>query len=130
MLPVKKMSVLNFYNTIREKFPEITKKTDIKHIEIWSEVDPEFAYSWFESLANALNSEMINGVNANKYKELFNYISRNFDEGNSEVRDCIDVSFTESLFWKVPKNKAKIYWKSLPLNLRTLYINFHRKEPF
>jgi len=124
------MSVLNFYNTIREKFPEITKKADIKHIEIWNEVDPEFAYSWFESLANALNSEMINGVNANKYKELFNYISRNFDEGNNEVKDCIDVSLVENLFWKVPKNKAKIYWKSLPFNFRTLYINFHGKEPF
>ena len=123
------MSVLDFYNATREKFPEITKKADIKHIEMWDEVDPEFAYSWFESLANALNSEMVSGTDAIKYKALFAYIGANFSEGDNEVKNCIDVSFTENLFWKIPAANAKPYWETLPLNLRELYINFHGKEP-
>jgi len=123
------MSVLDFYNNTRAKFPELTKKADKKHIEMWGEIDPEFAYSWFESLANALNEEMFKDVEALKYKELFSYISSNFNTGDKEVKNCIDVSFTENLFWKVPSLKAEPYWEVFPLNLKELYVNFHGKEP-
>ena len=123
------MSVLDFYNTTRSKFPDLTKMADLKHIEMWGEIDPEFAYSWFESLANALNEEMFKDVKAVKYKELFNYISSNFNAGDKEVKNCIDVSFTENLFWKVPSEKAEPFWKLFPVNLRELYVNFHGKEP-
>ena len=123
------MSVLDFYNSTRSKYPDITIKADKKHIEMWDEVDPEFAYSWFESLANAINDEMVQEVEADIYKELFNYISLNFNTEDKEVKNCIDVSFTENLFWKVPSLKAQPYWELFPLNLRELYVNFHGKEP-
>ena len=123
------MDVLDFYNDTRVKFPEITEKADKKHIEMWGEINPEFAYSWFESLANALNAEMFRGVDPSKHKELFNYISARFKTGSEKVKNCIDVSFAENLFWKVPGLKAKPYWVLFPSNLRELYVKFHGKEP-
>lgn len=65
------MSVLNMYNDFRVKFPEITKKADEEHIKCWDEINPDFAYSWFESLANAINQEMNKGVDAQEYKKVF-----------------------------------------------------------
>ena len=79
--------------------------------------------------ANAVNEEMFQGAEAMKYKELFNYISSSFNAGDKEVKNCIDVSFTENLFWKVPSLKAKPYWEIFPINLRELYVNFHGNEP-
>jgi len=123
------MGVLGFYNVIRDKYPGVTEIADKEHIQIWGDVDPEFAYSWFESLANALNKEMTEGVDAEKYKGLLNFISAHFQAEDEEVKNCIDVAFTENLFWQVPAVKAEVYWKILPDNLKELYVNFHRGVP-
>lgn len=123
------MKVLDFYSKTRSEFPGITEKADEIHIGIWGEIDPEFAYSWFESLAIALNGEMMQDVDANRYKELFFHISSNFNAGDKEVRNCIDVAFTENLFWRVPAMKAVPYWAIVPEELRKLYVSFHRREP-
>ena len=40
------MTLLEFYNETRQKFPEVTEKADKEHIRLWGEVDPKFAYSW------------------------------------------------------------------------------------
>ncbi len=61
------MPVLAFYNETRERFPELTAKADWEHIKYWGELDQEFAYSWFESLAKALNEEMSRNIPAKKY---------------------------------------------------------------
>ncbi|MDE1462420.1 DUF7674 family protein [Spartinivicinus poritis] len=123
------MTLLEFYNETRQTFPEITVKADKEHIRVWDEIDPEFAYSWFESLAKALNREMTMSEDVGKYIELFNYMSSNFRKGNKEVKNCIDVAFTENLFWQVPEDKIKPYWLALPDELKKLYIDFHRREP-
>ncbi len=123
------MSVLKLCNECREEFPDIAEKADIEHVRVWGEVDPEFAYSWFESLANALNREMLNEVDAGNYKDLFEFIRSSFLFGDEKVKDCIDVSFTENLFWKVPPSKAQMYWALLPSVLKDLYVNFHHRKP-
>lgn len=123
------MSVLDFYNVTRTNYPDVTEKADKEHIRMWDEIDPEFAYSWFESLANALNIEMTSNVEVEKHKKLLEFISAKYRTGEKEVKNCIDVAFTENLFWEVPAIKAEPYWKTLPENLKELYIDFHGKEP-
>lgn len=123
------MPILEFYNETREKFPLITEKADREHIRIWDDLDPELAYLWFESLAKALNSEMSSEVSPIKYKGLFLYMSATFNDGDKEVRNCIDVAFTENLFWKISSVKAQPFWELLPSNLKDLYVNFHHRNP-
>jgi hypothetical protein len=101
------MSVLEFYHLTRTQFPGVTEKADQEHIRQWDEIDPEFAYPWFESLAKALNNEMLEDVDVSKYMNLFEFISAQYQTGDEEVKDCIDVAFTENLFWEVPPLKGE-----------------------
>ncbi len=123
------MPVPALYNETRERFPELTAKADREHIKYWGELDPEFAYSWFESLATALNAEMSRKVPARNYAGIFRHISSAYGNGDSEVQNCIDVAFTENLFWQVKGEKAGPYWELLPSNLKELYVGFHGKIP-
>ena len=123
------MSVLEFYNLTRERFADITQIADKEHIKIWDDIDPDFAYSWFESLAKALNKEIISGADSGKYKELFNFINSNYLAGNEQVKNCIDVAFTENLFWQISPSKVLPYWNILPPELQALYVKFHGCKP-
>ena len=123
------MGVLELYNETRARFPAITARADEEHIRRWDEIEPEFAYSWFESLANALNTQMEQGVDPEEHQALFDFLSSKFDVGDEHVKDCIDVSFTENLFWRVASSKAKPYWLCLSANLKELYVRFHGKTP-
>jgi len=123
------MNVLDMYNEFRAKFPEITEKADAEHVKNWDEIDPEFAYSWFESLANAINQDMHKGVDAQVYKEVFDFLKTQYLLGDVKTKDCIDVSFTENMFWRVQPEKAKNYWLLFPDALKELYVNFHHREP-
>jgi hypothetical protein len=122
-------TVLELYNAVREKFPAIREKSDTIHVRNWGELNPEFAYSWFESLAHTLNGEMSRQVNFGVHEPLFNYISGAFPGASEPVRKCIDVAFVENLFWQVPSAKCAPYWERLPPRLRELYLDFHRREP-
>jgi len=123
------MSVLEMYEEFRIKFPELTAKSDLEHCRIWGEVDPEFAYSWFGSLANTLNSQMSLNIDVQTYKNQFEFFRNKYVTGDSEVKNCIDVSFVENLFWQVMPEKALPYWQALPHPLKELYLNFHGKPP-
>jgi hypothetical protein len=122
-------AVLDLYNSVRSNFPDITAKADREHIRYWGELDPEFAYSWFQSLANALNAEMCKGTDHENHSRLFTFISNSLENCTKEIYTCIDVSFTENLFWQVPGEKAALYWHALPEPLKELYLGFHRREP-
>ena len=117
------------YSEFRDKFPKLAQEVDAVHIQKWGEVTPETSFVWFESLANAINKEMSNEVEADKYKEVFEYIRRSYITGASTTKECIDVSFIENLFWGVAPIKAKPYWQLLPEVLKELYVNFHNKQP-
>jgi hypothetical protein len=122
-------TVLDLYNAVRAKFPALRETADKIHVRQWGELAPEFAYSWFESLAYALNGEMSRQVDFSVHERLFGYISGVFPGAAEPVRKCIDVAFVENLFWQVPSAKCAPYWERLPPRLRELYLDFHRREP-
>jgi hypothetical protein len=121
--------VLGLYESVRQAFPVITEKADRIHIRQWGELDPDFAYSWFESLANALNGEMQRGADYGDHKEIFEFVGRALVGATDEIHQCIDVAFVENLFWQVPSPKCAPYWQQMPQPLRKLYLEFHSREP-
>ena len=123
------MDVLTMYNDFRKSFPKLTECADKEHVRLCWEVDPEFAYTWFQSLANVINYEMNKSVQSSEYKPVFDFILNRFNSGSEDEQSCIDVSFVENLFWKVPPEKAKPYWDILPEALKELYVDFHHSEP-
>ena len=122
-------TALDLQNVMRSRFPEISQKADLLHIERWDSQDPIYAFSWFESLADSLNSEMVAGVPYAAYRQLFQFLSDAFPQGTDEVRGCIDVAFTENLFWRVEPSKTEPYWSPLPQALKDLYVAFHQRAP-
>ncbi|MBV2132872.1 hypothetical protein KRX52_08675 [Pseudomonas sp. MAP12] len=122
-------TVLDLYNATRDRFPEITEIADRIHAKTWGEPSPEFSYSWFESLANALNNDMNKCVSADHHIELLLFLSQALHGCSTEIKNCIDVAFVENLFWQVPGSKAATYWENLPASLKELYIGFHKRAP-
>ncbi|WP_421711533.1 DUF7674 family protein [Alcanivorax sp.] len=123
------MALNGLYNNFRAEFPEITRLTDLEHIQEWGSVDPEMAFSWFESLARFINREMSKGVSVKPYIPVFEFLRRGFMLGNDDEKKCIDVSFVENLFWGVDKEKRDSYWRAFPDVLKGLYVSFHGREP-
>lgn len=125
------MSVLDFYYRFKERFPAITLKADKEYFDYWGEFENDelSAHVWFESLANALNKEMGKRISAETHRELFEFISNQFLCGSEGVQKCIDVAFTENLFWNVVPEKIEPYWQLLPDVLKKLYIGFHGRKP-
>lgn len=118
----------DLYAQVRERFPELASKADDEFTRLGFEVEPSFL--WFDSLAQALNIEMGKGVPAQDYESLFSFFASALASGESEVRECIDVSFVENLFWKVPSEpQIRAYWQRMPSSLQLLYIAFHGAEP-
>lgn len=122
-------SVVEFYQAIHHKFPDISKKTDLLFMNDWGKFLPEYAYSWFEKLAYALNSEMNNRVSFLVYKPLFYFFNAILQNANDEINTCIDVAFTENLFWQLPEDKSGQYWIDLPESIKCLYLAFHGRPP-
>lgn len=122
-------STYEFYTEIRRLFPPISQKADRLFTEDWGEFDPPSSYVWFEKLAYALNGEMRRLVAVGEYDELFNYVDKVLESGNEALFRCIDVAFTENLFWQVPEQAALPYWQRLPSSLKRLYLGFHNKPP-
>jgi hypothetical protein len=120
-----------FCQAIKEQFPTISAKADIEYVRQWGSFTGSeyYSYSWFEALANAINSEMRKGVEASQFKDLLSDISRNFETGDEDVKKCIDVAFVENLFWQVGPQKARPYWEMLSDVLKRLYVDFHARPP-
>ncbi|WP_022979689.1 hypothetical protein [Ideonella sp. B508-1] len=121
--------VIDLYREVREHFPEAANGADLEHRRLGFEVDPEYACLWFGHLANALNYQMTEGVPFVKHEALFRFFSDAFSNGSDEVKECIDVSFVENLFWRVDMVLAQDYWRGLPQSLKSLYIGFHGSAP-
>ena len=128
---VLRMDLDEFCERIKKQYPEISDKADTEYDKYWNSiVKMEFSsYSWFESLANALNSEMKKKVSIEKYRSLLETVSKEYKVGVDEVKKAIDVAFVENLFWQVSASDASIYWEALPKNLQDLYVGFHSRAP-
>lgn len=122
-------SLLQFYRATRERFPLIVKLADKQHVADGWDLNDEFAYSWFQSLANLLNANMRKEAGLDICEMVFEYMRQQYLDGSPEVRNCIDVSFVENLFWQVSSKKAKSYWLNMPDVLKDLYLGFHAKPP-
>ncbi len=123
------ISVISMYNEFRVVFPELTEKVDKQHFRLWGDIEAEFTHSWFESLANSLNDEMSKGAPVKNYIAVYEFIRKQYHSGDTEIKNCVDVCFTENLFWQVDAKKAEPYWNALPEILKQLYIAFHRSKP-
>lgn len=125
------MNLDDFCLSIKNEYPDISKNADKLYDDYWNSlVEMEFsAYSWFESLANALNEEMNRQACAVDYISLLTTISQSFVKGDDEVRNTIDTAFVENLYWKIPVDKATPFWDVMPNNLKALYIEFHNRTP-
>ena len=123
------MGVEEMYEDFRNQYPELAKAADVRHTEIWGSVDRETAFSWFESLAGAVNAKMGIPDQGNAIASIFKFFDAKFRNGSNEVKNCIDVSFVENLFWEVNPRSATPVWAALPKALQQLYINFHGQPP-
>ena len=125
------MSRDKFCEEVKAKFPAISAKADREYIRQWGDFETDlYSYSWFESLANALNIEMGKGIPPKDYQDLFSFVSNGFLKGDEDTKNAIDVAFVENLFWNVSSSASELYWNTLPENLKGLYLNFHRKKPY
>ena len=119
-----------FYFAARSAFPALAEKTDRAFVKYWGEPPSEAgAYSWFGSVSTALNNEMQKGSFLSESETFFSFVCQAFQQGNPEVKNCIDVSLVENLFWQVSPQKAAPYWHVLPAELQQLYIGFHGNSP-
>jgi hypothetical protein len=122
--------VVSLYQSVKEKFPALSAKADAFHKKRWEDMlDIGGEYAWFEALADALNDEMQREAPYRIHKALFEYIAGACAGGSAEVKQCIDVSFVENLFWQIPSQKCAPYWKAVPLVIKQLYLDFHHREP-
>ena len=113
---------------VHEKFPLIAVAADRRHEQYWGDAPPEGAYSWFESLANALNDEMRGRVPPTVHLPLMQHLEGALNS-SQEVFRCMDVAFVENLFWQVGGERAASYWELMPVRLRELYLGFHSHPP-
>lgn len=122
-------TVAELYSEVRRRFPTIAGAADRDYIRLYGQLEPEHPYSWFGSLANALNDEMRRGIAFDVHRPLFLFMDGAASAASDEVHQCIDVSFVENLFWSVPREQSSPYWRNLPPRLQKLYVDFHRHEP-
>lgn len=122
------MSVDELFAEVHGSYPAISEVADRHYQRLFGTETPVYAYSWFESLAIALNLEMSRGVDPKAHRGLLVRLAR-ASNSSEEVFRCLDVAFVENLFWQVPVAKAAPYWAHLPSRFKTLYEAFHRRTP-
>lgn len=123
------MDIKGMYEEFRDQHPKLCKSVDAKHLKIWGNVGHETMFSWFESLASTLNDQMGMSEHRTEFGSVFNYFDKKFRNGTESIKNCIEVSFVENLFWQVNPQKAGPIWDMLPKNLQRLYIDFHGRPP-
>jgi hypothetical protein len=122
-------TVFDLERVVRERFGDQLTDVDKLHIERWGSLHPDYAYSWFESLAYALNAAMTKGSEQPRFAEVVNFLSAALRTASQEVLNCIDVAFVENLFWQVSAGKAQASWALLPEQLKEFYLAFHSRPP-
>jgi hypothetical protein len=115
---------------VRQRFPQISAAADHEHLRLWDELSADELghFSWFGSLANAVNAEMSREVDPTLHLPLLLFLEGSLDR-SEDVHRCLDVSFAENLFWGVQVVKREPWWRALPPRLRELYLDFHPRPP-
>ena len=123
------MTTEDLFESFRKTFPAIAEGTDVLHHQTWDVFEPGSEYLWFESLAKYLNATMNKELSVRTAGDVFEFMRHHYHTGGSAVRDCIDTSFVENLFWQVPGEISEKYWQRLPNVLQERYIAFHGRAP-
>ena len=123
------MDLEDMYENFRHQYPALAAVADARHSEAFGTFEDGTIFLWFESLAHALNAEMRSSKEDIKLNAVFGYFDVAFRTGNQEVRNCIDVSLVENLFWGVSPKLAVPAWASLPRSLKQLFTDFHGRSP-
>lgn len=126
---VDTMSVLEMYYDFRRRFPEMTQAADKRHVKIWGSIDDETAYSWFESLAGAVNDQMEGAQKDTDLLSVFSFFDKQLQGSDTEVKNCIDVSLVENLFWEVRPSSAAYAWNAMPKSMQQMFLKFHGQPP-
>ncbi len=124
------MNTFTLVKDVQTKFPELAASANQEHIYKFNDEDFDLDSLWFESFANSVNRAMSSANGLETCKLVFNYFSEVYEKEDPEIRNCIDVSFVENLFWNVSSENSEIYWQYLPENLKHLYLGFHGRVPF
>ncbi|KLV00469.1 hypothetical protein ABT58_12480 [Photobacterium aphoticum] len=122
------ITILSMYKEFNDQFPDVSNKANHIHMAYWGEINDD-AYSWFASLATALNKEMIRQPPNKTHEAIFEFFRQHYLMGDAQTKNCIDVSLVENLFWQVPQNKIEPYWTLFPGKLKCLYEAFHGSPP-
>jgi len=123
------MTIGAMLEEFRALFPSDAERADKEHECFWGVVDSDTEFVWFESLAKSINSQMISQEPTEETKDIFQFFERKYAGSNEAVRNCIDTSFVENLFWQIPEKSACSYWSIFPTSLQELYVNFHHSRP-
>lgn len=124
------MNTFTLVKDVQTKFPELAASANQEHIYKFKDEDFDLDSLWFESFANSVNRAMSSENGLETCRLVFNYFSEVYEKEDSEIRNCIDVSFVENLFWNVSSENSEICWQYLPENLKHLYLGFHGRAPF
>ena len=123
------MSVLGMYCDFRSRFPEMAQAADTRHVKKWARVNDATAYSWFESLAGAINDQISAAEKDTDLLSVFSFFDEQLQGSDMEVKNCIDVSFVENLFWEVRPSSAANAWDAMPNSMQQRYLKFHGQPP-
>jgi hypothetical protein len=103
---------------IKAAFPEITSQLNAEQGLLHFEVD---VFRRFAQRA-IFDGERDTAV------QCFSLAATYLTEGNSAMRDAIDVSFIEPMEFGSPPNVRRWAWEAMPEVLRSAYVAFHRKS--
>jgi hypothetical protein len=106
-----------FIKELKETFPEITERVNahagLLHLEI-----SEFRHFTQQHIRNG---------DEGATRKCFALAERAFLQGNTKLRNAVDVSFVEELEFTVNTKRYTWAWECLPETLKGLFIAFHKR---
>ncbi len=101
-----------FLRELKKTFPEL--REDINAQEGLIHLEMNVFHKFAQDAIDENNLELLN--------QIFFLADKFYRNGNSKLKNAIDVSFVEGLKFK----NRKAAWKIMPETLKKLYISFHR----
>lgn len=124
----KQEEMKSFYQLVREKFKSDAEQAEkIYEGKGWEKEDEAY-FIWFECFADVTNT-MMRRYNENDVKNHFSFFLFHFESGTNIIKECVDVSYVENLFWELDKKTCKHFWPLLPKKMQVLYLKFHGRKP-
>ena len=115
-----------FIETVRKTLPRSSEHADgLMHQRGFNKDDS--CHLWIETFADVTNI-LIAARNRKEVTKHFSFFSRQYLEGSEEIKNCIDVSYVENLFFDLPDEDKKWAWKLLSEDLKKVYVGMWGKQ--